>query len=71
MENKNRLSKARAAANKRWDEKNRARKQYLNRRSTARSFIQKDATPEDLTELENLIFNRMYQNIADQDNLES
>jgi hypothetical protein len=42
-------------ANKRWQEKNRERTRYLRNRSTARNFIKKDATEEDLQELESLI----------------
>lgn len=42
-------------ANKRWQEKNRERARYLRNRSTARNFIKKDATEEDLKELESLI----------------
>lgn len=45
-------------ANKRWQEKNRERNRYLTRRSTARNFIKKDATEEDLQELEQLIADR-------------
>ncbi len=42
-------------ANKRWQEKNRDRARYLRNRSAARNFIKKDATEEDLKELEILI----------------
>ena len=42
---------AQAAADKRWAEKNRERKNYLSRRSNARGFIQNLATAEDLEEL--------------------
>lgn len=42
-------------ANKRWQAKNREHARYLRNRSTARSFIRKDATEKDLIELENLI----------------
>ena len=45
-------------ANKRWAEKNREHARYLRNRSAARSFIKKQATEEDLEELENLIANR-------------
>lgn len=44
----NKLTEAREKANRRWDNKNRDRKRYLNKRSTAKSFILKDATEEDL-----------------------
>lgn len=45
-------------ANARWREKNKEKTRYLNRRSTARSFIKKDATAEDLEELSSLILER-------------
>lgn len=45
-------------ANKRWQEKNRERSKYLRNRSTSRSFIRKQATLEDLAELELLISER-------------
>ncbi len=45
-------------ADKKWAENNRKRKTYLSSRSTARSFIRKKATKEDLEELETLINER-------------
>lgn len=45
-------------ANKRWQEQNREKTRYLRNRSTARSFIKKQATEEDLEELEILISDR-------------
>ncbi|EGP5667523.1 TPA: hypothetical protein QFG14_000251 [Enterococcus faecium] len=45
-------------ANKKWQEKNREHARYLRNRSTARSFIRKQATFEDLQELEKLIAER-------------
>lgn len=45
-------------ANKKWQEKNREHTRYLRNRSTARSFIRKQATFEDLQELEKLIAER-------------
>lgn len=42
-------------ADKRWYEKNKEHKKYLNSRSTSRSFIKNKATLEDLEELEELI----------------
>ncbi len=41
-----------------WQEKNREHARYLRNRSTARSFIRKQATLEDLEELEKLIKER-------------
>ena len=45
-------------ANKKWQEKNRDHARCLRNRSTARSFIRKQATEEDLEELEELIEKR-------------
>lgn len=42
------LSEARRRANKKWDEQNKARKAYINKRSTSKSFILNLATEEDL-----------------------
>lgn len=54
MEEKNNQTEA----NKKWQEKNREKARYLRNRSTARGFIKKQATEEDLIELENLIAER-------------
>lgn len=48
-------------ANKRWQEQNRERTRYLRNRSTARSFVKKQATQEDIEELEQLIDKRKEQ----------
>lgn len=45
-------------ANKRWQEENRERARYLRNRSTARSFLKKQATLEDIEEMEQLIAER-------------
>lgn len=45
-------------ADKKWYDKNKEHKQYLNYRSTSRSFIRNKATKEDLDELEMLIEER-------------
>lgn len=45
-------------ANKKWQEKNREHTRYLRNRSTARNFIKKQATDEDIQELEILIISR-------------
>jgi membrane carboxypeptidase/penicillin-binding protein PbpC len=42
-------------ANKKWNEKNRAHRNYLTKRSAARGFIRNHATKEDLLELQELI----------------
>ncbi|MBA1395139.1 hypothetical protein EQ500_14915 [Lactobacillus sp. XV13L] len=52
------ISDARKKANKKWGEKNKERKRYLNRRSTAKSFILKDAIEEDLDTLQEYIDQR-------------
>ena len=54
MENKN----PQTEANKRWQEQNREKARYLRNRSTARSFVKKQATLEDIEELEQLIEER-------------
>ena len=42
------LNDARKKANKKWDEKNKTRLNYLHKRSNAKSFILKNATEDDL-----------------------
>lgn len=51
------LSEARLRSNKKWDDNNRERKRYINRRSTARSFI-KTMEREDIPEFEELLKER-------------
>lgn len=46
---------AQAEADRRWAEKNRAHRNYLSYRGTARSFIRNKAKKEDLLELQGLI----------------
>lgn len=48
-------TEAQKRANLKWDENNKERKQYLNRRSTAKNFILKLATDEDLQMLQEAI----------------
>nr|WP_216682544.1 hypothetical protein [Enterococcus innesii] len=45
-------------ANKKWQEKNREHARYLRNRSTTRSFLRKQATLEDIEEMESLILER-------------
>lgn len=52
------LSEARKKANKRWDDKNKARKLYINKRSTTKSFILNLATEEDLEQIKKYIEER-------------
>ena len=49
---------AQTEANKKWQEKNREKTRYLRNRSAARNFIKKQATEEDIKELEELIIKR-------------
>jgi hypothetical protein len=51
-------SEAQKRASRKWDRKNKSRRQYINRRSTARNFIKKEATKEDLGEFKSLLKNR-------------
>ncbi|MBF0710165.1 MULTISPECIES: hypothetical protein [unclassified Gemella] len=51
------LSEAQKKAIKKWDEKNRERKNYINKRSTARNFI-KTMADEDVEEFKKLIEER-------------
>lgn len=55
-------TEARKKANLKWDENNKQRKQYLNRRSTAKNFILKLATDEDLQMLQEAIDKRKENN---------
>lgn len=42
-------------ANKKWNAKNRERRNYLTKRSASRGFIRNNATKDDLLELQELI----------------
>lgn len=46
---------AQTKATKKWNENNREHRNYLSKRSSARSFIRNHATVDDLNELEELI----------------
>lgn len=52
------VSEAQKRASRKWELKNKSRRQYINRRSTARNFIKKEATKEDLDEFQTLLRNR-------------
>ena len=52
------LTEAQKRAKQKYREKNRERTNYLNARTTARSFIRNKAPTEDLEELEKLIKER-------------
>ena len=51
------LSEAKLRSNKKWDDNNRERKRYINKRSTARNFI-KTMESEDIPEFEELLKER-------------
>ena len=46
---------AQQRANKKWNARNRERRNYLTKRSTSRGFIRNNATKDDLLELQELI----------------
>ena len=52
------LTEAQKRAKQKYREKNRERTNYLNARTTSRSFIRNKATKEDLQELKELIKER-------------
>ena len=55
------LSEAKLRGNKKWDDNNRERKRYINKRSTARNFI-KTMEREDIPEIEELLKERKARN---------
>ena len=52
------MGNAQTKATKKWNEQNREHRNYLSKRSSARSFIRNHATGSDLNELEVLIKER-------------
>jgi len=52
------VSEAQKRASRKWDRKNRIRRQYINKRSITRNFIKKEAAKEDLDEFKILLKNR-------------
>ncbi|WP_297585721.1 hypothetical protein [uncultured Lactobacillus sp.] len=52
------VTEARKKANKKWDENNKERVQYINKRSATKSFILNLATEEDLKNIETYIVER-------------
>lgn len=52
------VSEAQKRASKKWDRKNKSRRQYINKRSITRNFIKKEAAKEDLEEFQALLKNR-------------
>lgn len=52
------LSEAKTKANKKWDDKNKERKSYIVKRSTARNFI-KNMLDEDIEEFKTLLEERI------------
>lgn len=57
---KPKMTEAQIRAQKKYDEKNRERRNYTKQRSTARTFIRK-AEKEDLMELHEMIENKLKQ----------
>ena len=55
MSEKKRTSVYNPEADKRWNESNKEHRQYLTDRTSARRFIRKKATPDDLNELQEMI----------------
>ncbi|MFU2222006.1 hypothetical protein [Streptococcus pluranimalium] len=53
---------AQEKATKKWNEENRAHRNYLTKRSTARGFIRNHATLEDLEELKEIILKKIEEN---------
>ncbi|WP_270253857.1 hypothetical protein [Lactobacillus johnsonii] len=51
-------TEAKAKANKKWNQSNKERVQYINKRSTTKSFILNLATEEDLKNIESYIMER-------------
>lgn len=49
------MAKYNPEADKKWNEENKKHRQYLGARSSAKSFIRRKATMEDLVALEDLI----------------
>ena len=52
------VSEAQKRASKKWDRKNKSRRQYINKRSITRNFIKKEAVKEDVDEFKILLKNR-------------
>lgn len=52
------MAKYNPEADKKWNEENKKHRQYLGARSSAKSFIRRKATMEDLVALEDLIVAR-------------
>lgn len=53
------LTDARIEANKKWDENNKERLNYLHYRSQAKSFIKNKATKEDIDMLKDVMEKRL------------
>jgi len=59
MESQNKTSQAQLQAVKNWNSNNRELSNYIKYRSSAKTFINKKATIDDLKELQELINNRL------------
>ena len=53
-----RLTEARKKANKKWNQNNKERVQYINKRSATKSFILNLATEKDLKNIESYVIER-------------
>lgn len=49
------VSESKRKANKKWNQKNKDRVQYINKKSASKSFIKNLANQEDLDELKEII----------------
>lgn len=56
------LSEARIKANKKWDEKNKAKRKLYLYRSHAKTFVREIASEDDLKELRKMIDDRLNNN---------
>lgn len=56
------LSEARIKANKKWDEKNKAKRKLYLYRSHAKTFVREIASDDDLKELRKMIDERLNNN---------
>lgn len=56
------LSEARMKANKKWDEKNKAKRKLYLYRSHAKTFVREIASDDDLKELRKMIDERLNNN---------
>ncbi|MCR1953186.1 hypothetical protein NSA50_19560 [Clostridium sp. DSM 100503] len=58
---KKKTSEAQTRANKKWNEANREKANYMRSKSSAKSFIRNKATLEDIAEMQELLDERRKQ----------